>query len=103
MPAAQRSSRYAWIETDQDETLESFASAVEAGLSKPQRSLPCRFLYDAQGSELFEQICDLPEYYLTRAEHEILSRYADDIVEHCPTPPDPWRSWAAAARPRRAC
>lgn len=58
----------------------SFASIVEQGLSSPQRSLPCRFFYDRIGSELFEQICDLPEYYLTRTERLILERYAGQIV-----------------------
>jgi len=86
MPAAQRSARYAWIESDRDEHQDSFASAVERGLAKAPRSLPCRFLYDAEGSELFEQICDLPEYYLTRAEHDILTHHADAIARRCPSP-----------------
>ena len=55
-------------------------SAVAAGLSLPEKSLPCRFLYDARGSRLFEAICELPEYYLTRAEHEILVARAGAIA-----------------------
>ena len=86
MPGAQRSARYAWIESDRDAHQDSFASAVEAGLAQEQPSLPCRFLYDAAGSELFEQICELPEYYLTRAEREILVKSADEIVSRCPSP-----------------
>jgi len=43
--------------------------------------LPCRFFYDAEGSRLFEEICELPEYYLTRAEAEILARSADEIAD----------------------
>ncbi len=45
-----------------------FRADVVAGLSQEQKSLPCRWLYDQRGSELFEQITDLPEYYPTRTE-----------------------------------
>jgi L-histidine N-alpha-methyltransferase len=53
-----------------------FAEAVALGLSDTPRWIPSRFLYDARGSQLFEAICDLPEYYLTRAEAGILEREA---------------------------
>ncbi|HEV7797335.1 MAG TPA: L-histidine N(alpha)-methyltransferase, partial [Pyrinomonadaceae bacterium] len=56
------------------------AEDVRRGLSsKPKRFLP-KYFYDQLGSQLFEAICLLPEYYLTRAENEILDRYADEIV-----------------------
>jgi L-histidine Nalpha-methyltransferase len=45
-----------------------FLSDVVAGLSLPQKALPPKYFYDAAGSRLFERICRLPEYYLTRAE-----------------------------------
>src|SRR5215469_3801545 len=80
------SRRYQRIEENHDARRDSFARAVEAGLSADPPSLPCRFFYDAIGSRLFEAICELPEYYLTRAEHEILARHADEIAAHCPTP-----------------
>lgn len=51
---------------------ESFAQALTAGLSAPDKSIPARFLYDAQGSTLFERITELPEYYPTRTEVSIL-------------------------------
>jgi L-histidine Nalpha-methyltransferase len=86
MPRAQRSPRYAWIEQNQIARLDSFAQAVQDGLGTHPRSLPCRFFYDAEGSQLFEAICELPEYYLTRAEREILAHHADEIAAHCPTP-----------------
>ncbi len=60
---------------------EAFASAVLDGLSKPQKSLPCRFFYDARGSELFEQITLLPEYYLSRTEASILASHAKQIAD----------------------
>jgi len=46
----------------------SFLEDVVAGLSLPQKALPPKYFYDAKGSKLFERICRLPEYYLTRAE-----------------------------------
>lgn len=56
------------------------AEDVRRGLStQPKRFLP-KYFYDELGSTLFEAICLLPEYYLTRAENEILERYADEIV-----------------------
>ena len=46
----------------------SFLEDVVTGLSLPQKALPPKYFYDAKGSRLFERICRLPEYYLTRAE-----------------------------------
>ena len=46
----------------------SFLEDVIAGLSLPQKTLPPKYFYDAAGSKLFERICRLPEYYLTRTE-----------------------------------
>jgi dimethylhistidine N-methyltransferase len=66
---------------------ESFRDAVLAGLGHEPRSLPCKFFYDTRGSALFEQICRLPEYYLTRTEIAILEEYAGAIAArigaHC--------------------
>lgn len=57
-----------------------FAEALIAGLSARQKSIPCRFFYDAAGSELFERITELPEYYPTRTETAILRDRAADIA-----------------------
>jgi L-histidine N-alpha-methyltransferase len=57
-----------------------FASDVRAGLTAPKKTLPCRYLYDAVGSALFEAICELPEYYPTRAELSILVAHAGSIA-----------------------
>lgn len=57
-----------------------FADAVRAGLSRHPRAIPARFLYDERGSELFDQICELPEYYLTRTETSILESCAPEIA-----------------------
>jgi L-histidine Nalpha-methyltransferase len=50
------------------------------GLTKPFKELPPKHFYDARGAELFDQICELPEYYPTRTERAILDAYADVIV-----------------------
>lgn len=62
-----------------DQTHLDFAEAVALGLSDTPRWLPSRFLYDAAGSELFEQICAQPEYYPTRTEAGILEAAAPAI------------------------
>ena len=59
---------------------EAFALAVRSGLRARRKCLPCRYFYDEEGSRLFEQICDLPEYYLTRTEDAILREYARAMV-----------------------
>ena len=57
-----------------------FSVDVRRGLlARPKQLFP-KYLYDELGSSLFEAICLLPEYYLTRAENEILTRYADEIA-----------------------
>lgn len=56
-----------------------FARDVAHGLAAPQKWLPPKYFYDERGSELYEQICALPEYYPYRAEWEILSTYATQI------------------------
>src|SRR4029079_18521296 len=63
---------------------DEFASAVIGGLSRPQKTLPCRFFYDARGSELFEEITRLPEYYPTRTEAAILEAHAAEMAEGLP-------------------
>lgn len=60
-----------------DDLQARFRAEVLAGLAQRQKAIPARWFYDHCGSELFEQITRLPEYYPTRAEVEILS-------EHCP-------------------
>ena len=60
--------------------LPSTAADVVDGLTVTPKWLPPRLFYDARGSELFEEITRLPEYYLTRAEREIFERYASEIV-----------------------
>jgi L-histidine Nalpha-methyltransferase len=58
----------------------SLANDVLDGLTRPFKELPPKHFYDARGSELFERICELPEYYPTRTEKSILERQAGAIV-----------------------
>jgi L-histidine Nalpha-methyltransferase len=69
--------------------IESFLSEAEErclandvldGLTRPFKELPPKHFYDSRGSELFERICELPEYYPTRSEREILTTRGEEIV-----------------------
>ena len=60
---------------------EEFREAVIEGLSDSPRRLPCKYFYDRRGSALFDQICELDEYYLTRTELAITERYAAEMGE----------------------
>jgi len=59
----------------------NFLADVIAGLSSNSRTLPCKYFYDARGAALFQKISELPEYYLTRAELQILDHYAGQIAK----------------------
>jgi L-histidine N-alpha-methyltransferase len=69
------------------QVVSEFAFDVVIGLSHPgQKELPSKYLYDEVGSALFDVICVLPEYGLSRAGMRIMSRHALDIVEALPSP-----------------
>jgi len=68
------------MSTTQLETVSStFLQDVKEGLSKPQKELPSKYFYDERGSELFEKICTLDEYYLTRAELDLMETHIKEI------------------------
>src|SRR5947209_18432045 len=58
----------------------SLADDVLDGLTRPFKELPPKHFYDARGAELFERICELPEYYPTRAERAILEGSAAELA-----------------------
>jgi L-histidine Nalpha-methyltransferase len=58
----------------------SLAEDVLDGLTRPFKELPPKHFYDARGAELFDRICDLPEYYPTRAERAILEQSAEELA-----------------------
>jgi dimethylhistidine N-methyltransferase len=60
---------------------ENFRDEVLRGLAKSPRELPCKFFYDERGAQLFRQICELPEYYITRTEIEILRLHGAEIAK----------------------
>ena len=66
---------------------ETFARAVRDGLLARPRTLPFPYFYDEVGSALFEQICRVPEYYLTRTEDAILREHAGAMTEGWTAPP----------------
>jgi len=59
----------------------SLAEDVRRGMAQRPRSIPPKHFYDALGSQLFDQICELPEYYLTRAERRLLEVHAPSIAQ----------------------
>ena len=78
--------RFSLLKLNTDRRLESLASEIRAGLSATPKRIPCRFFYDEVGSQIFEEICKLPEYYLTRAESEILRVRARDVAQRFSLP-----------------
>jgi dimethylhistidine N-methyltransferase len=58
----------------------SFLMETIAGLSRSPRTLPCKFFYDEHGAQLFQKICELPEYYITRTELQILRLHSAEMA-----------------------
>ena len=67
-----------WLSASEERML---ANDVLDGLTRPFKELPPKHFYDARGSELFDRICELPEYYPTRTEKSILETQAGEIIE----------------------
>jgi L-histidine Nalpha-methyltransferase len=67
--------------TEHHQNIKNDGDDVIQGLTRSQKSLPPKYFYDDYGSELFEQICELPEYYPTRTEASILRQYANEIAQ----------------------
>jgi dimethylhistidine N-methyltransferase len=63
---------------------DNLAEDVRKGLTGAVKNLPCKYFYDARGLALFDQITELPEYYLTRVETGILTQQAAAIIQQCP-------------------
>src|SRR5271156_4470124 len=78
-PEAIPNKRLQFHDLDVAEHPHTFARDVASGLTAPRKSLLPKYFYDERGSHLYEQICALPEYYLYRAELEILKTYAAEI------------------------
>ena len=65
---------------EESENLSEFGREMRAGLARTARSVSPKFFYDVEGSALFDRICDLPEYYPTRTELQILTDHAADMA-----------------------
>ena len=68
------------LRKEEGAVLDGFADMVREGLTADPKWMSCRFLYDEEGSQLFEQICAQPEYYPTRTEERILRENAAEIA-----------------------
>ena len=80
MSLAEFDGRFSLITEEVQSTEDSFSADVRDGLSSWPKRLSCRFFYDREGSQLFDAITRLPEYYLTDAGAEILEARADEIA-----------------------
>ena len=69
------------IPTAQTAAKENFRDEILRGLSKSPKVLPCKFFYDERGAQLFQQICELPDYYITRTELEILRLHGAEMAK----------------------
>lgn len=65
---------------DFEPKLDTFYDEVIQGLQQQAKTLPCKFFYDERGSQLFDQICDLPEYYPTRTEMSIMRTHVSEMT-----------------------
>ena len=97
-PPAGRFSIERLFDPDSSPTL---ADDVRQGLQQPQKSIPSKYFYDERGSQLFDAICDLPEYYPTRAEQALLDEVAVGVMRQA-SPTDLIELGSGAARKTRA-
>ena len=70
----------AYLTEQDDETTDELGEIIE-GLNESQKSISPKYFYDERGSQLFDRICDLPEYYLTRTELAIMNAFAGEMAE----------------------
>ena len=74
--------RLCYYEPSGDKSQKTFAQELSSSLVQKQKSIHPKFFYDEKGSELFEEICKLPEYYLTRTEVSILTQLQDKLLAY---------------------
>lgn len=68
-------------QTDFEPSLDQFREEIIHGLSLPEKETPCKYLYDERGSQIFDAICEVDEYYPTRTEMKIMREYGAEMVE----------------------
>jgi len=74
--------RLCYYEPSRDKLQKTFAQEISSSLDQKQKSIHPKFFYDKKGSQLFEDICKLPEYYLTTTEIGILTQLYDKLSSH---------------------
>ena len=74
--------RLCYYEPSRNKSQNTFVQELSSSLNKKQKSIPPKFFYDKKGSQLFEEICKLPEYYLTRTEISILTQLYEKLPPH---------------------
>ena len=72
-------SRLRYFKPASSKTEKTFATEISSSLNKQEKSISSKFFYDIKGSMLFDKICKLPEYYLTRTEKELLKKIGNDL------------------------
>ena len=76
------SERLCYYEPPKNKLQKTFVQELSSSLNQKQKSINPKFFYDKKGSELFEEICKLPEYYLTRTEINILTQLYEKLPPH---------------------
>ncbi len=77
-------SRLRYFKPADSKTQKTFAQEITRSLNQKQKSISPKFFYDIKGSQLFEKICKLPEYYLTRTETKLLEQIGQDLEAFLP-------------------
>ena len=72
-------SRLRYFKPESNKTKKTFAEEISRSLNQKQKSISPKFFYDIKGSELFDKICNLPEYYLTRTETKLLKTIGSEL------------------------
>ena len=74
--------RLCYYEPSRNKFQKTFVQELSSSLNQKQKSIHPKFFYDEKGSQIFEEICRLPEYYLTRTEISILTQLYDKLPPH---------------------
>jgi len=77
-------SRLRYFKPESEKSNRTFAQEISYSLNQKQKSINPKFFYDIKGSELFEKICNLPEYYLTRTETNLLKTIGSELEKFVP-------------------
>jgi dimethylhistidine N-methyltransferase len=74
-------SRLCYFKPASSKSEKTFAKEISYSLNQKEKSISPKFFYDIKGSAIFDEICELPEYYLTRTETELLKKIGNDLIQ----------------------